>query len=246
MTTRPTVILSLVLVIFAATSRAFDAPIAYATTGAAGPPPASTEAPAPDKPAAETDRRAHRLFEQAEAHFKEGLFAEALGEYQAGYDAVALPGFLINIAQCQRRLGDLTRARATYRQFIMVAPDSPFVPQVRALIVDLDKLLEDLEGSRDSAKNGVTRTGEDGAEPHPDAPRKGLPVLRSDGSPAPATSLLAGPATPPPPTPRKTTRWWWASAIGVAALAAGTATYFALRPGETTTIHDGSLGTLRR
>ena len=78
-------------------------------------------------PAAE--REARRAFSAAEAHFKAGQFASALAEYQAGYAASPLPGFLINIAQCQRRLGDLTKARATYQKFVVVAPDSPLVPE---------------------------------------------------------------------------------------------------------------------
>ena len=61
-------------------------------------------------PEAEKEARAH--FQAGEARFKAGAFDEALAEYQQGYDAKPLPGFLVNIAQCQRRLGDLKRARA--------------------------------------------------------------------------------------------------------------------------------------
>ena len=33
----------------------------------------------------------------------------------------------LRCAQCQRRLGDLKTARATYREFVLVAPDSRLV-----------------------------------------------------------------------------------------------------------------------
>ena len=94
-------------------------------------------------PAAE--REARRAFAAAEAHFKAGMFASALAEYQAGYAPSPLPGFQINIAQCQRRLGDLTKARATYQKFVVVAPDSPLVPEVKSIITELDKLIADLD-----------------------------------------------------------------------------------------------------
>src|SRR5262245_62726990 len=92
--------------------------------------------------ASEAERTARSHFQAGEAHFKAGAFDEALKEYQAGYDAKPLPGFLVNIAQCQRRLGDLKTARATYQKFVLVAPDSPLVPQVRSMIAEIDALLE--------------------------------------------------------------------------------------------------------
>jgi len=60
----------------------------------------------------EAEREARTHFQAGEARFKAGAFDEALAEYQKGYEAKPLPGFLVNIAQCQRRLGDLKSARA--------------------------------------------------------------------------------------------------------------------------------------
>src|SRR4029079_12234727 len=91
-------------------------------------------------PEAEKEARAH--FQAGEARFKAGAFDEALAEDQKGYAAKPLPGFLVNIAQCQRRLGDLKAARATYQKFVLVAPDSPLIPQVRSMIAEIDALLE--------------------------------------------------------------------------------------------------------
>ncbi len=83
-------------------------------------------------------REARRHFDEAELSYRAGHYAEALVKYQAGYAAVPLPGFLVNIAQCQRRLGDLKTARATYREFVLVAPDSRLVPEIETLIKELD------------------------------------------------------------------------------------------------------------
>ena len=90
------------------------------------------------------EREARRRFDEGEVSYRAGHYAEALAKYQAGYAAVPLPGFLVNIAQCQRRLGDLKTARATYREFVLVAPDSRLVPEVETLIKQLDDLIADL------------------------------------------------------------------------------------------------------
>ena len=91
--------------------------------------------------------------------------------YQAGYAAVPLPGFLVNIAQCQRRLGDLKTARATYREFVLVAPDSRLVPEVETLIKQLDTLIADLASGGSGETAGEVGAG--GADVHatdPSAP----------------------------------------------------------------------------
>jgi tetratricopeptide (TPR) repeat protein len=189
-------------------------------------------------PAAE--REARRAFSAAEAHFKAGQFASALAEYQAGYAASPLPGFLINIAQCQRRLGDLTKARATYQKFVVVAPDSPLVPEVNSLIAELDKLIADLGDGENAEETGTEQSSD--TPPKPD-----LEPLPQEDAPAAAASVMAVAAPEPAPPPRSSShkRWWLWGAIG-AAVVGGTVAAFALSSPSTTTIHDGSLGTLRR
>jgi tetratricopeptide (TPR) repeat protein len=181
-------------------------------------------------PEAEKDARTH--FQAGEARFKAGAFDEALAEYQKGYDAKPLPGFLVNIAQCQRRLGDLKRARATYQKFIIVSPDSPLVPQVRSMIAEIDGLLEKEEEKPTAEPDADAKPA---VAASPSAPAVAAPVLVA-AAPAPA------PATPPEP-PRH--RWWLWGAIGAAVLG-GAVTAIALSTGGSSTIHDGSLATLRR
>ena len=206
---------------------------------------------APTAPAAaEAELQARQSFRDAEAHFKAGLFTHALGEYQAGYELMPLPGFLINIAQCYRRLGDLTRARASYRKFILVAPDSPLVPQVKGLIAELDELITALgetpptAGGKTSATSGPPQavTATDGASAG--LPRASDPET-TVGASGPA--LVAVPGAPAASSTKNSGgRWWiWGALGGAVAVAAGAA-FFALRTPEATTVHEGTLGTLRR
>ena len=188
---------------------------------------------------ADAEKQARRSFERAEAHFKTGLFAEALAEYQAGYDILPLPGFLINIAQCQRRMGDLTQARATYRKFIMVAPDSPFVHQVQALITELDKLTSDLEST---AKPNGAETGQAGTA---SAAGTKLPPSAAQPEGSSQANLVSASAIPAAQE-RQTRRWWLWGGVGAAVVVVATVTLLAFRSPDATILHDGSLGTLRR
>ena len=197
----------------------------------------------PASAASEAEREARSAFESAESHFRAGEFADALADYQAGYQASPLPGFLVNIAQCQRRLGDLKKARATYQKFVLVAPDSPLVTQVKGLIKELDRLLADLgeDKSADPTAPPPTAEGEQMA---------GAPETRAQGSyllaaPPPSSSpalLVAAPGPADRPASRR--RWWIWGGIGTA-VACGVVTALLLTAGADT-VHDGSLGTLRR
>jgi hypothetical protein len=185
--------------------------------------------------ATEAEKQARRSFERAETHFKAGLYGEALAEYQDGYERLPLPGFLINIAQCQRRLGDLASARATYRKFILIAPDSPYAPEVRALVAEIENLMESETSTSQSAgsKEGLTPPPVAAAVPQPEPPS------------AQPAALVTAPANNPPP-PRTGTRWWlWGTVGGAVAVGVVTAVLLSRSP-DNTVIHDGSIGTLRR
>lgn len=188
----------------------------------------------------EAEQQARRMFESAEEHFRNGLFAEALAEYQAGYEIAPLPGFLINIAQCQRRLGRLAVAQATYRKFIMVAPDSPFVPQVKALIAELGTLTQDLAAApATSQAKAETAASNEGAQ----ATDEQRPTTSAPGQTS--AELTAVPPTPTVQAPSKT-RWWLWGLVGAAAAGAVTTIVLVAMPPGNKTLHDGSVGTLRR
>ncbi len=197
------------------------------------------------------EREARHSFQAAEAHFRGGRFADALAAYQAGYDKAPLPGFLINIAQCHRRLGDLRKARATYQKFMMVAPDSPHLPEVKALISELDKLIADLNDdvAPPPSEEVATETPTDpaaAAAPFPVATTS--PLVPAAPTPPTDRSLLASTANPPgaPEPATHKSRWWLWTAVGVAVAGGAAAAFMLTRAPETTTLHEGTLGTLRR
>jgi tetratricopeptide (TPR) repeat protein len=218
----------------------------------------------PAQAAPDAERQAKRSFQSAETHFRAGRFAEALEEYQAGYDKAPLPGFLINIAQCQRRLGNLQKARATYQKFVMVAPDSPLVPEVRNLIADLDKLIADLDDEKvQQAKDGQdAKASKDAAATKDPAPgRPEVEPVAAETVPAmpptavaPVESLPAvapvlvdeSPARAADAAPRRKTRWWLWGAIGAAVVGGSVAAFALAGSSSPMTVHEGTLGTLRR
>ena len=51
-------------------------------------------------------KSAKRHYERGEKLFALGKFSDALDEYQKAFDAKPLPGFLFNIGQCYRNLGE--------------------------------------------------------------------------------------------------------------------------------------------
>jgi tetratricopeptide (TPR) repeat protein len=81
--------------------------------------------------------RAH--FKRAEAAFNLGKFEDALAAYQAAYETKPLPGFLFNIAQCHRNLGNHERALFFYRRYLALDPQSPNRAVVEELIDETEK-----------------------------------------------------------------------------------------------------------
>jgi hypothetical protein len=208
----------------------------------------SLAAPAAHAAPNAAEREARRDFDEAELSYRAGRYAEALSRYQAGYAAMPLPGFLVNIAQCQRRLGDLKTARATYREFVLVAPDSRLVPEVETLIKQLDTLIADLVAGGSGEMAAEVGGGADVHATDPSAPPLSLaPAPPTEGAnEAPALVATPGPVPPEGPRLRSHTRWWLWGGIAVAAVVGGVATGIALSSPGTTTIRAGTLGTLSR
>jgi hypothetical protein len=214
-----------------------------------------------------SQRKARQHFHQGEAYYTAGKYPEALVEYQAGYDVAPLPGFLFNIAQCQRRMGDLQRARASYGKFVLVAPDSPLAPEVQGLIQELDRLIAETATAARTPANGGA------APPRPAAISGRRLAMSFDGNsvlpfesaddPAQSGATTAAPGANLRETaiinptgdgaanePDSTGgggwhRWWLWSSLAVVAVGAATTAVILSAP-EGNTVHEGSLGTLRR
>lgn len=179
----------------------------------------------------DSEKEARRLFQEAELSFNVGKFAEALAAYQAAYEAKPLPGFLFNIAQCYRNMGDYERARFFFRRYLTLDPRTPNRRRVEALIDEMGRLLQqraDEEAARAPAGPA--------AEPSPPAPLvpppAPAPALREPAAPAPVVVALA-PAAEPVPAPAPIWRRWWFW-TGAAVIAAGAAvTVFVLTQPDT-------------
>jgi hypothetical protein len=127
----------------------------------------------------------------------------------------------------------------------MVAPDSPHVPEVTALIAELDKLIADLD-----RKPPETAPPAEPAPPPEPAPAVAAPAP-VPAAPPPAASapaaLIGAPAhAPAEPPPSSGHRWWLWGLAGAVVVGAGVAGVLVLSSPQTSTVHDGSLGTLRR
>jgi tetratricopeptide (TPR) repeat protein len=169
------------------------------------------------------EKEARRLFQKAELSFNVGKFAEALADYQAAYEAKPLPGFLFNIAQCYRNMGDYERARFFFRRYLTLDPRTPNRRRVEALIDEMTrKLPEQAEKAQEkpaepppAAKPEVAKAEPEPAEVPPPVPAPPLPVAAApiDAQPAPAAPVLASEPQPEPSPAWK--RWWFWTAAGV-------------------------------
>jgi tetratricopeptide (TPR) repeat protein len=167
-------------------------------------------------------REARELFRRGKEAYAAGRFDEAYREFEAGYRLSNRPLFLFNMGYAKRRAGEAGEARALFRRFLELQPDSPHRAEV-------ESALRELEPPAPAAP---------AVEAQPPAVSPPPPLL----SPPPPPSVVAvAPRTPAelPPSPR---RWWlWAGAGG--AVLAGVLVAF-LAHGRDSYTKQGSLGTL--
>ncbi len=128
----------------------------------------------------------------------------------------------------------------------MVAPDSPYVPEVTVLIAELDKLIDAPDEAAPPPAAKPEKTEPDRGSGWGPAPAgQELSPLAAAATEAPSNPLVTSTATPAP-VAETGTRWWLWGTIGAAVVAGTVTAVLLLRSPETTTLHDGSLGTLRR
>lgn len=138
-------------------------------------------------------------FDAAETAFDVGDFDKARRLYAEAYELKPLPGFLFNIGQCHKKLGEWNKAAFYYRRYLARLPADADSSKLEALIAEMD------------AKPLVPAP----AEPRePERPRPAAPKL------VPAMAARAQPAlTAPPLVVREDggapvyAQWWlWAGA----------------------------------
>jgi hypothetical protein len=209
-------------------------------------------APGRASAASDDEKHARALYERAEKSFDVGKFSDALADYQAAYEAKPLPGFLFNIAQCYRNMGDFERARFFFRRYLAVDPRAPNRRKVEELISEMTKQLEAQQ--KDQKAAGAT------APPTPTSSSVGTSAPPAASPPAveetPAASppaVIPPPAPAPPLTPEveaspgigppivTTTpaapekkplshRWWFWTGLGAVVVGGAVAAFFLTRP----------------
>lgn len=86
------------------------------------------------KHTAQTRARARALFDLGRKQFNLGRFKKALPYFLKAYDLVPLSGFLFNIAQCHRFLGNCKKAVFLYKGYLRDNPGSPNTVVVQDLV----------------------------------------------------------------------------------------------------------------
>ncbi|HTJ44542.1 MAG TPA: hypothetical protein VL463_20700 [Kofleriaceae bacterium] len=76
----------------------------------------------PSDPRAEA--QAHAA--SAKVHFDKGEYAEAAADYKEAYRLLPSVGLLYNLGQAYRLAGDCEHASQAYREYLHLAPDSPY------------------------------------------------------------------------------------------------------------------------
>jgi tetratricopeptide (TPR) repeat protein len=106
---------------------------------------AATSAPVEaESPAPPNDQEGRRQYKIGEQLLSKGQYKEAAEAFEAGYAASPRAGFLLNIANCHRKLGDLGKARHYFWRFLDAAPKNhPSRPEVIEYLKTIEQITAD-------------------------------------------------------------------------------------------------------
>jgi len=93
-------------------------------------------------PSSDVRARARASFALGRKQFNLGRFKPALSLFMRAYDLLPLSGFLFNIAQCHRFLGNCKKAVFLYRGYLRDNPGSPNTNVVQGLVLECEKKLK--------------------------------------------------------------------------------------------------------
>jgi tetratricopeptide (TPR) repeat protein len=188
---------------------------------------------------AEDAEAGRRYFKRGQELLKANDYRGAVKAFEAGYAAAPRVGFLLNIGNCYRKLGELGKAREHYWRFLDASPkDHPSRPSVMEYLRAIKQIEED-GASMDAAAAA-------GRAPPPPPPPVTEPVPLSPSAPAPVPQALSARPEEVAPSPGLSVvdappraeekppvykRWWFWTLVG-GAVAAGVATYAITRRAE--------------
>jgi tetratricopeptide (TPR) repeat protein len=93
-------------------------------------------------------KTARKHYEKGQKLFALRRFDEALVAYEAAFEAKPLPGFLFNIGQCHRNLGDYDAAIFTFRKYLKLDPEAENREAVLELLDELQALKDEQEAEK--------------------------------------------------------------------------------------------------
>lgn len=187
---------------------------------------------------AEDAEAGRRYFKRGQDLLRANDYRAAARAFEAGYAVAPRVGFLLNIGNCYRKLGELGKAREHYWRFLDAAPkDHPSRPAVMEYL----RLMEQIEADGVSVDSAPARPG---ATLPPEVSMDGVstevpasagvvpPALRAPAPVSPATGLTVVDVQRPkqPEHPSVFKRWWFWTALG-GAVAAGAGAYLVTRLG---------------
>lgn len=200
----------------------------------------------------EAKAQARVKFSEGNAAYEQGNFREALKFFEAAYRLAPLPGFLFNVAQCHRQLGDFAQAASAYRRYLSLSEKEPAnAAMVKDLIAEMDSNARQQTESRSASTRTVAsakavakdrpeassaRPAElrEGAKPGMKAPDKRPLDIRTSRSTAIEQNTLPPAAVPGAPAPEVqkpvTRKWWLWAGAGAVALVAGGVIYAVTAP----------------
>ena len=114
-------------------------------------------------------QKARELFTQGNTYFDLGQFDKAIDAWQQGYQLKNDPGFLYNIAQAYRTMGDAQKAIFFYKRYLSNAPKAHNRAEVEQKIDALQKQISVQEQAKGLPPPGPFGPDNPGANGHPGA-----------------------------------------------------------------------------
>jgi len=195
-------------------------------------------------PAQARDKRAAAAhFQKGRALFEAASYSAALDEFNAGYEAFPLAGFLVNIGQCQRKLDRLDDAAASFQRYLDAENSDP---KVR---LEVQEALAEIGSERDrrvAAEVEARRQRDEAERRHPveEQPRRVVSADLTMHDPAPVAMTSSAPVAVVTEHPQKSRKWVWA-VVGVLAVGvAASAVAVGVIETQPSPAHAGSLGLL--
>ena len=196
-------------------------------------------------------QEAKKHFKLAEQHYKLGRFKDALKEYSIAYELAPLAGFLFNIGQCHRLLGNHERAVFFYEGYLREKPNARNRKAVMKLIAEskkeLDKqtaeqkrLEEEKRKAEEAKRRAAMLAKEREAERERAQEKERMLALERDR----LAALAEARRKEEKKEPAFYETWWFWSIVGTAVAAAAGGTIYALTADDNVVLPSGNLGTL--